>query len=286
MAQPSLKVAHPVLQAIPGVNFFQLSRFLLIAFLVTFPLQIRTLVYNPPFLLTGNFNPYATFFVYLSDVALAAAFLCWGIALLRGETVYKKFGDAKVLIGLLLIFAVSLLPSVYFAEYRLMSFLLCARFFELMLLVVLMGQDILGMKDVLKYFVAGMAAQAGIAIFQYLFQHSLGLQILGEAALSPDTPGVAKMDVGGEKLIRAYGTFPHPNVLAGGLTAALFLSWHWLKNTFWLRVGVVALLSAALLLTFSRSAFLAFAGGVLVFISLGDSKIYWRNILLGASILL
>jgi O-antigen ligase len=59
-----------------------------------------------------------------------------------------------------------------------------------------------------------------IAILQFLMQQSLNLGILGEQALNAGTSGVAKIDMGGEKYIRAYGTFPHPNVLSAFLTVA------------------------------------------------------------------
>jgi O-antigen ligase len=49
----------------------------------------------------------------------------------------------------------------------------------------------------------------------------LGLKFLGEPDLSSAIQNVAKIDVAGEKLIRAYGTMPHANVLGGFLFAAL-----------------------------------------------------------------
>ncbi|MCK4892131.1 MAG: hypothetical protein KAS78_05680, partial [Candidatus Pacebacteria bacterium] len=42
-------------------------------------------------------------------------------------------------------------------------------------------------------------------------------KITGESVIGPQIPGVAKIAVDGEKIIRAYGTFPHPNILGGFL---------------------------------------------------------------------
>jgi len=73
--------------------------------------------------------------------------------------------------------------------------------------------------------------QAFLAISQYSLQHSVfGSKWFGEIILSPDLPGVAKIAVNGEKIMRAYGTFPHPNILAGFLLSTIFLSWYLLTN--------------------------------------------------------
>ena len=53
---------------------------------------------------------------------------------------------------------------------------------------------------------------------------------LGERSFSFNTIGIAQMSVFGRGLIRAYGTFSHPNSLAGFLLVALLL-WWWLKPT-------------------------------------------------------
>ncbi|MFA6184557.1 MAG: O-antigen ligase family protein [Candidatus Shapirobacteria bacterium] len=51
---------------------------------------------------------------------------------------------------------------------------------------------------------------------------------LGERSFSFNTIGIAQMSVLGRGLIRAYGTFSHPNSLAGFLLVSLLL-WWWLK---------------------------------------------------------
>ena len=51
----------------------------------------------------------------------------------------------------------------------------------------------------------------------------------GERSFSFNTIGIAQMSVLGRGLIRAYGTFSHPNSLAGFLLVALLL-WYWLRE--------------------------------------------------------
>lgn len=52
---------------------------------------------------------------------------------------------------------------------------------------------------------------------------------LGERSFSFNTIGIAQISVLGRGLIRAYGTFSHPNSLAGFLLVGLLL-WWWMKS--------------------------------------------------------
>jgi O-antigen ligase len=69
-------------------------------------------------------------------------------------------------------------------------------------------------------FISGVL-QVLIGVLQFIKQKSIGLKILGESFISPDVPGVAKIEIAGEKIIRAYGTFPHPNLFAAFLFSSL-----------------------------------------------------------------
>ncbi|MCX6765435.1 MAG: O-antigen ligase family protein [Candidatus Moranbacteria bacterium] len=66
--------------------------------------------------------------------------------------------------------------------------------------------------------------QSIMAILQFVLQHSVGLFWLKESIISPYLPGVAKIILGGEKFIRAYGLFPHPNILGGFLIFSIILT--------------------------------------------------------------
>ena len=78
------------------------------------------------------------------------------------------------------------------------------------------------LKQALWAFTAGAAVQSTWGITQFLLQHDLGLWWLGESNLSPDKTGVAKVVAGNETLVRAYGSLPHPNILAAYLSLAAF----------------------------------------------------------------
>lgn len=104
-----------------------------------------------------------------------------------------------------------------------------------------------------------VAMQAQWAIIQFSLQSDLGLQYLHETKLSVEKSGIAKFDAGlNTKVIRAYGPYSHPNVMAGvcliALTLLAFLSTKRVlpRSTFYL----VPVLTLAILLSFSRAAFL------------------------------
>ncbi|MDQ1283774.1 MAG: hypothetical protein QG620_122 [Patescibacteria group bacterium] len=75
--------------------------------------------------------------------------------------------------------------------------------------------------------------QSIIAIWQFIIQHSVGLFWLKESLISPDVPGVAKIVLNSHKIIRAYGLFPHPNILGGFLLFSIILTLLYKKCSTW-----------------------------------------------------
>lgn len=97
-------------------------------------------------------------------------------------------------------------------------------------------------------------AQWGIA--QFLLQHDLGLQYLGESRIGPQMSVVAKFSVMGTPVVRSYGPYAHANPFGGVmLLGVLLLSYYrslW-GRFFW---PLLLVFGAAVLLSFSRSALL------------------------------
>ena len=105
-----------------------------------------------------------------------------------------------------------------------------------------------------RLFVGSMALQGVIAFAQMLLQQSVGLSILGEPLIGPEISGVAKWSLAGHTLIRAYGTFPHANVLAGFALMAL-MNLNAVPKKYRLWVGI--LVGIGFVLALSKAAFLA-----------------------------
>ena len=97
-----------------------------------------------------------------------------------------------------------------------------------------------------------------IAIGQFLKQTSLGglFWWLGERTFTSATPGIAQAIVNGQLLMRPYATFPHPNVLAGFLLVAMILISRTQQRQRIFRWLTMTLGVTALVLSFSRSAWL------------------------------
>jgi len=109
--------------------------------------------------------------------------------------------------------------------------------------------------------------QGGAAVVQFVKQGSIGLSWMGELWLDPDGQGISVIDVAGRRWLRAYGLTSHPNALGGYLSMGILAClgavravpsstrrWTW---------GAILLGSMGLFFTFSRSAWLGTAVGLL-----------------------
>lgn len=149
---------------------------------------------------------------------------------------------------------------------------------------------------------AGGVFQSVVAIGQFLKQSDLGLRWFGESMLGPNLSGVASFfNAAGEKIIRAYGTTPHPNILAAYLFLSIFtLYFLWLyakpklfdisnnssliyqtKNSLLFALCSLLLLFA-FFFTFSRTIIFLWAAGFtamagLIWLKKDFRKIFWSN---------
>lgn len=103
----------------------------------------------------------------------------------------------------------------------------------------------------------GILGESLISYYQFIKGSTLGLWILGERTFTISTPGIAKFDFYGSQFLRPYGTFPHPNVLAGYLVVIVYSLWALVdgKKPFLKLVSVAGALT--IFLTMGRVAILA-----------------------------
>ncbi len=145
------------------------------------------------------------------------------------------------------------------------------------------ARKILSMRNIGVLVGIGVSVEAGLALSQYALQRSVGsvLYFLGERTFTPQTPGIATTSLGGELWLRAYGTFSHPNVLAGYLLLSLLLllplaikSKDRLKN---LWIFFVSLGTLGMVVTLSRTALLLWFGSILILLRKEGKlkKIFW-----------
>ncbi len=236
---------------------------LLFYFLIfSIPFQTRKILFQ-----FGNgFNEWTSVYLYLTDILLILILFLW-FWRLRKERFLKNtnkewFGKKVRYFGLwlvlfLIIAFISLIRAQniqlgFYAWFKLLEFILL--FFYLKLNF----NSLFSFRHMAQVLVASGLLQSLIALGQYINQKSLGLWYLTESPLGIDMAGVAKFTAGGIKLIRAYGSLPHPNLLAVFLFFCLFcLFYLWfnkkysLKGYLFLSV-IFFFLFFSLFLTFSR----------------------------------
>ncbi len=267
------------------IGFIKFCRFFLASFLFCVPFQIRTYIYGGSFFLNGNFNPYTTFFIYLTDVFLILAFLCWGIAMMRGERTQKIEAGHPVVTAGVIMFLIFCLAGVFLSPDKNLAFFLSLRPAVFFLLYLMLINEILDRDEIIKYLIAGILLQAVIGIGQYVMQRALGLSFLGETAISTQAQGVAKIDWDGMKILRSYGTFSHANVFGGALFMALILSFYKFADKMKYLLPLLAVLIMALIFTFSRSAFFALVAALLLYMAVNEGKISLKYTILGFSLI-
>ncbi|MHB8830580.1 MAG: O-antigen ligase family protein [Patescibacteria group bacterium] len=128
------------------------------------------------------------------------------------------------------------------------------------------------------WFVLSLIPHALLAIWQFATQTVIGSSWLGMASQNPANLGVSVVQTSVGRFLRAYGGFPHPNILGGWMATGLIMAlWFNItplklrggKGVIWLIEGLFTL---ALFYSFSRSAWLAAAVGLVAFSLLSFSR--------------
>lgn len=112
---------------------------------------------------------------------------------------------------------------------------------------------------------AGIALAALLGIFQFVDQSVVANKWLGIASAVPQEGGAAVIENEHGRFLRAYGPSPHPNIFGGYMALALVLAlcaWQKPKVCKKKLGAFVIAISVALILSFSRGAWLAAAVGI------------------------
>ncbi len=204
------------------ISLKKLEQFLFYFFLFAIPFQARKILYYP----SWPFNEWQAISLYGTDILLAILLIFWMVHELGHFKI--KAGDQSYLIYeyFLLIFvlisAVSIInsSSQFLSVYNFIKLGEMVLFFFYLKNYAFRRFDIFGSTVAL---ISGGLFQAVIAIGQFWRQKDFGLKLLGESTLNYGLVGIANfISATGTKIIRAYGTTPHPNILAGYLLISIF----------------------------------------------------------------
>lgn len=260
------------------MNLARWEKFFFYLFIFFLPFQKRAIIKNWGL----EFNEWTSAFLYLTDILLLPIFVFW---LYRRWATNKKGGFFSFLDKadwLALVFLLVSGFSLFWANNLALGAYRWLKLLEFACLFFYLKDGwriaFFDLKKIFQWLLIGGLVQALIGLGQFFSQQSLGLhRIFEESILGFGLAGVARIDMPGFDLLRAYGTLPHPNLLAIYLAAAIFCLIYLFQKSerrnFLIKLGFVLsawLLVFALFLTFSRSVILLFIA--LIFFNLIFSR--------------
>ena len=211
---------------------------------LTLPFQLAKHFWPEFSFVSGLRSDYLAPTLYLTDIVLSAfIFLNFNSIFFSIKNLFKKHRIFFLLLFLVLIFNFSISHFKWLFAYRLYQYLK-------ILIVALIFSGI--NKKQLAFFLNGLFVSAILALVLSIFQIELGSSLqgwwyyLGERRFTLNSVGISTISIQGQKILRPYGFFSHPNSMAGFYLLVLNLGLIFKK-------GVLTLLSVLLIiLSFSK----------------------------------
>ena len=217
------------------------ERILIVVFFLTVSFNIRKVFLTPFSFLNGGFNEYTTIAFSWADLLMLAIIVIYTTKLIfrqvinpyyaspghgHGKIFEKSFKNVSRETFYLLLFLAWIGLSIFWSQYRPISIYRFLTFAEIVLFAAVAAKCLKNRQwlDIALFaLVFNGLFQSLLGIAQFVHNASLGFHFLGESIIGSNIDGVAKILINGEKHIRAYGTFPHPNILAGFLLIPFFI---------------------------------------------------------------
>lgn len=246
--------------------------FLLAVFVFLLPWQARWIVQVP--VVNGAAWEYGTTSLYATEVLLWAILILGYVGLLHRRDRKQRFKfqprEAKtwVVISAYALVALATLSLIWALD-RDVALRAWVRLLEGMAVFFSLATAPIKWLTLARAGALSAALQGVIALEQFFVQAVPASTWLGTAAQSADVLGTSVVELSDGRWLRAYGTLPHPNVLAGYLAMGLMLAaiWYVARRSHLDRVAalVCALFaSAGLAVSFSRTGAAAAFAGLLV----------------------
>jgi O-antigen ligase len=226
--------------------------YLVYLFIFFLPFQTRWIISDPQ--INGSVWEYGRLSIYSFDIIfifILSIFLIFNFKELKIKSI--KY----VLLGIIFV-----ILNFIVADNKLINFYWLLRIFQGISLIWMFSKINFDKIRFIWVFITSMGLSASLGIYQFLSQSAFASKWLGLAVHSASVAGQSVIETGGERWLRAYGTFPHPNILAGFLVISLILSFYLyprLKKIYQKNILVIlsVISSTALFFTFSRGAWIA-----------------------------
>ncbi|HEX8932217.1 MAG TPA: hypothetical protein VF810_03625, partial [Patescibacteria group bacterium] len=152
--------------------------------------------------------------LYLTDVVVVGLFIVWLINHVH-TLKWQKLKNFSILV----IFWLYLILNIWLSHNLVNGFYHLLKFSEFVFVAYYVASVLKTSSALAKLALllsCGVIFESLLAISQFLRQGSLGgiFYYFGERLFSGITPGIANASINGVLILRPYGTFSHPNVLA------------------------------------------------------------------------
>lgn len=233
-----------------------------------FFLPLQTIWIFSQVTIQGEATPFGTLGVYAIEVVFLLAIL------LRGQPIIHERAQ-KAVQAIYVFFGAGFLSLTLADQY----YLGLIHLFHVIVagaLLMLLVDERTNLRSTLGLFLGGVMGATFLGWVQFLTGSSPTSTLFGLAAQNAQTAGAAVIETADGRWLRAYGTFPHPNIFGGYLAVAVIaLAWlvRFLDKKFQRVLWIpTILLSSTLLITFSRSAWLGLIVSFLLLVVL-----LWRR---------
>lgn len=280
---------------------YKATEYLFYLFLVILPFQTRWIF--RPAELNGGYFEYGTASLYFSDVYMVS--LLFLILILRyfeniGKVNYFSIKKTKIESLWLLIggFEMVVFISCLLSSNMFISFYAYTKIILGITIFWIYSNLNYSKRKLIWFLLASLFIQSVLGISQFKTGLSPASTILGMAEHNALTPGISVVEAGGDRFLRAYGSFDHPNIFGGFLVLSLLIlflyfiaspgiffqssvdknrsvqaerdsvNFYRKKYTAAFFIVCVLLAETVLFFTFSRAAWISFVVGLAIFLIL------------------
>ena len=156
----------------------------------------------------------------------------YGVELLMGILFLlraKKIRWSPTLLVPIVITGSTLFLSLFFSEHKFISLVTIGHIVFIVGFVLCLLCKDLSLSAMLKAFFVGLIIPCFLGWFQVLTGSSPVFSWLGLAGQNTATLGTSVVEISSERLLRAYGSFPHPNIFGGYLVLTIIFTFVILK---------------------------------------------------------